>query len=452
MTVTMEFDEEDLRGLLLIPEDDGFEAACQGFNLTAAHRPAAVVLARSAEDVAAAVRAARRAGLQVQVHATGHGLGVPSDGGVLVNTSLMRSVEIDPIRRTAIVGAGTRWDDVIEAAAEHGLAPLNGSSGTVGVVGYIMGGGMGPMARTFGFAADHVLAIQLVDAVGTILHVDAESEPELFWALRGGKCAVGIVTEIEFSLMDLPDVYAGGLFFAGDDAPAVLHAFREWAPALPESSTTSVALLRLPDAEEVPPPLRGRLSVHLRYLHVGPDDRGAALLAPMRAVREPLVDMVARMPYAAINSVHQDPTDPMEFWDGGLLLSELAVETVDALLATAGPAVDVPLIIAEIRLLGGALAREAQPPNAARGRDAAFLAVAIGPYPPPLRAAVDAAGGAVLDALAPWSAGHQVNFLGRAMAHEEVARAWAPRDLERLRAVTRDWDPEGRFRFGYSAG
>ncbi|WP_051461554.1 FAD-binding oxidoreductase [Tomitella biformata] len=159
------------------------------------------------------------------------------------------------------------------------------------------------MGRTFGFAADHVRAIQLVDAHGGIVDVDAETEPELFWALRGGKCSVGIVTEIEFNLMALSDIYAGGVFFPGADAPAVLHAYRGWAPTLPESTTTSIALLRLPDIEAVPPPLRGRLSVHLRYVHVGDDDGGAALLAPMRAVCPPIVDLVGRIPYAAIDSV-----------------------------------------------------------------------------------------------------------------------------------------------------
>lgn len=455
MTVTTEFDSEDLRaqvrGTVLFADDPGFGAACQGFNLAVAHQPGLVVKPHGPEDVAAAIRYARRLQLEVHVQATGHGFGQSAAGGLLIRTGELNSVAIDPDRRRACVGAGALWADVIEAASPHGLAPLNGSSVTVGVVGYTLGGGMGPMGRTFGFAADHVQRIQLVTADGHIVDVDAESEPELFWGLRGGKCSVGIVTEIEFDLMPVPDVYGGAVFYPGDAAPAVLHAYGRWVQTLPDSTTASIALLRLPDLAEVPEPLRGRLSVHLRYVHVGDDAEGAALLAPMREACAPLVDLVDRMPYAQIGSVHQDPIDPMPAWDGSVLLHELPPEAIDALLGAAGPATDVPLIIAEIRHLGGAFARERGSANAVGGRGAAFSVGAIGPYPPPLQEAVEVAGMTLLSAMDPWATGGtQINFQGFAAKPDMVCRAWEPETLQRLRALKRAWDPEGRFRFGYS--
>lgn len=430
--------------------DPGFEAACLGFNLAHEFRPDIAVLPRSSRDVAAAVRHAADHGLEVHVQATGHGLGTQTHGGMLVNTAGLQELDLDPEARSVRVGAGVRWSKVIAAAAPHGLAPLNGSSPEVGVVGYTMGGGIGPMGRTFGFAADHVTALRMVTASGDTLEVDAEREPELFWALRGGKCSVGIVTQLQFALHPVAEVYGGGIFFAGQHAPELFHAFGPWARSLPESTTASIALLRLPDAPEFPEPLRGKTTVHLRYVHVGGDQQGAALLAPMRGTAGALVDMVAMMPYSLIGSVHQDPTDPMPAWDASLLLGSLDAGAIDALLETAGPKLRIPLILAELRHLGGAFARQPKHPNAVGRRDAAFAVNVVGPYAPPLQEAVAASGLAVLDAMEPWShGGPSINFSGFSWTPQDVRKAWEPGHVERLRRIKAGWDPDSRFRFGY---
>ncbi|PQZ93622.1 hypothetical protein CQ018_08125 [Arthrobacter sp. MYb227] len=221
--------------------------------------------------------------------------------------------------------------------------------------------------------------------------------------------------------------------------------------SLPESTTASIALIRLPNEEAFPAPLRGKTNVHLRYVHVGDETSGAALLAPLLQAAAPVINLVGMMPYAAISSVHQDPSDPMPGWDGSLLLQELPPAAIDALLGAAGPQVDVPLIIAELRHLGGAFARGPVDGIAVGGRDAAFNFGVIGPYPPHLRDVVDAAANAVLDALRPWAhGGTQINFEGFAAAPQEVRKAWAEPTLRRLRAVKSAWDPEQRFSFGYS--
>ncbi|MGH8962589.1 MAG: FAD-binding oxidoreductase [Jatrophihabitantaceae bacterium] len=437
-------------GPVIARGEPGYAEEVSGFNLAIAQRPDVAVGATCAQDVVHAVHFAGLHGLGVAVQASGHGAGLPADGGLLISTRRMGEVHLDRAARTARVGAGVHWDQVVDAAAPHGLAPLNGSSPDVGVVGYTLGGGTGPMARTFGLASDHVVRLQLVTADGRILEVDAEREPELFWALRGGKCSVGIVTEIEFGLMDLASYYGGGIFFPADAAADVLHAYRDWVQDLPDQATSSIALLRLPDLPEIPEPLRGRLSVHLRYVHVGDAQRGAQLLAPMRAAATPLVDLVGEMPYREIASVHNDPREPLPVWDAGCLLSSLPVEAIDALLAVAGPGLDVPLIVAELRHLGGAIASSPAVPAAAGGRDAAFGAYVVGPLPPPLAEATPAAGAAVLAALAPWATGgSMINFQGTATTPSEVERAWPPETVTRLRAVKQQYDPDDRFRFGY---
>ncbi len=431
-------------GPVFEPGDAGYAEEVAGFNAAYAPSPAVVVGATSAQDVAAAVRYAAGVDRRVAVQATGHGLLSTLDGTVLVTTARMTAVEIDPVRRTARVQAGVRWREVIDAAAPHGLAPLNGSSSHVGVVGYTLGGGLGPMARRYGFAADHVLAFTIVTADGEIRTADAGHETDLFWAVRGGKGNFGIVTEIEFALMPVARFYGGGIFFPASSAAAVLHAWREWAPTLPEDTTTSVAMLRLPPSPELPEPLRGQFVVSLRFTHLGSAAEGAELLAPMRAVATPLMDGVTEMPYAAIDAVHMDPTTPMPVMDRGATVDALPAEAIDALLAAAGPDVHVPLAVVELRLLGGAIARRPEVPGAVAGRDAAFSVFAIGVLAGPPAEVVAAATAAVVDAVEPWTCGALVNLMGRATP-ERVGQIWSADERARLLEIRGRHDPAGRF-------
>ena len=420
-----------------------------GFNLAVQHRPAFVVAASTAKDIAAAIRYANGEGLKVAVQATGHGAAAVSEDTVLVSTSGMQRVEIDPVRRVARVEAGVRWRQVIDAAVPHGLAPLSGSSSGVGVVGYTLGGGMGHLARRHGFAADHVRSIELVTADSEIRTVTAESDPDLFWAVRGGQSRFGIVSALEFDLFPVPEFFGGAMIFGADAVEDVLHAFSAWAPTMPEEVTTSVALLRLPPSDDVPPPLRGVVSLALRFGYAGPADRGEALLAPMRKVAVPLLDSVGPMSYAAVDRIHMDPTEPMPAVVRGGLLRSMPADLIDTLLAVAGPEVDVPLAVVELRLMGGALGRPAAIPNAVAGRDGAYSLSVIAPAPPPLAAIAPAATAAVIDALEPWSTGTSlVNFAGHA---REASSLWTPDVLERLRRVKASADPQDLFGGGLTS-
>ena len=431
-----------IRGPVLEPGSPGFVDEVAAFNLSITPSPAVVVGATCADDVAAAARYAADTGRRLAVQATGHGLVDPLHGTVLVTTRRLTEIVVDPATATARIGAGVRWRQVIDATAPHGLAPLNGSSSQVGAVGYTLGGGLGPIARRFGFAADHVRRFTIVTADGTIREVDAEREPDLYWAVRGGKGNFGIVTELEFDLVPVTRFYGGGIFFPGAAAPAVLHAWREWAPTMPENTTTSVALLRLPPGLDVPEPLCGQFVTHLRFAHLGPADKGAALLAPMRAVAEPVLDLIGERPYTAVDTVHMDPVDPLPHADTGTALSGLPAEAVDVLLAHAGPGSDTPLVLVEVRLLGGAIARAPKVPNAMTVRDAAFslyaLAVPDGPSAP----IAEAAAPALVDALAPWAHRALVNWLGPA-GPERVQALWSDADRARLLEIKDRYDPTG---------
>ena len=432
--------------------DDGLAGEVAAWNVAVQHTPAVAVGATCAADVAAAVSWAVAQGLGVAVQATGHGPVRNAAGSLMITTRRMQGVSIDPGRRIARVEAGVKWARVLELAADHGLAGLCGSSSDVGVVGYTLGGGMGSLGRKFGFSADHVHALEIVTADGRLRRASADTEPELFWAVRGGKGNFGIVTAIEIELMPVDSLYAGGIFFTADDAPALLHRFRQWAPTLPDEVSTSIAIMRMPPMEELPPPLRGRTVVHLRYAYAGADHAEAErLLSPMKVLGTIVLGYVGPIRTDEMDSIHMDPVDPMPAWEKGMLLADLPAEAVDTLLAAAGPQVEIPIFMTELRLMGGALGRQPAVPNAVPGRGAQFLVEVIGPGIPELAQVVPMVGKGVLGALAPWRAPEtMINFLGDVTGPEEVAAAYRPETIERLREVKAAVDPGGVFSFGHA--
>lgn len=440
-------------GPVLAGDDPRVAEEVATFNLAFTHRPAVVVGAMRAEDVAVAVSWAVANGLPVAAQATGHGPVRAVEDALIVTTSRMKSVEIDADRRTARIGAGARWADVITATAPYGLTGVSGSSSSVGVVGYSLGGGMGALSRQYGFGADQVLSVELVTADGRVRHVDADTEPELFWAIRGGKANFGIVTSMEIALVPVVTIYGGAVFFAAHSARDVLHTFRTWAPMLPERTSTSIALMNLPPAQELPEPLRGEYVVMLRFAHNGPDAEGAEMLAPMLVAGDVVLSGVGALPYTRADAIHQDPTDPLPVWEKSGLLDDLSGDAVDALLAIAGPDVNSLLTMVEVRLMGGALARQPRVPNAVAGREGAFTLLALGILPPGLEERVADLGESILEAMAPWSTGTSLlNWLGDTSTPAEVARAWRPEVHRRLLTVKRAVDPDNVFRFGHALG
>ena len=428
-----------LTGALALPDEVGYELAIP-WNVAIPVRAAAVVAATTAQDVAETLRAARTLGFRVAVQCTGHSAVALGHNTVLVHTAGLDTCEIDPDARTARIGAGVLWQQVLDAAVPYGLAPLVGSSPGVGAVGFLTGGGVGPMVRTYGLSADQVRSFEVVTGDGEVRRASEQENPELFWALRGGKSAVGIVTEVETGLVELPAFYGGSLWFDGTDAAVVLQAWRIWCASLPTEGTTSVALVQAPAMPGVPPVLVCKLTLSVRFVWTGEPAEGERQLAALRAVAAPLLDGIGLLPYDQIAAVHQDPVDPLPFHEGTSLLSDLPTQAVDALLQVAGLGSGSPQLLVEVRQIGGALNRPDAPDCAFAHRQAAFSLLTIGIDAPPIAEAVAEHSARVVAALQPWSTGGVFpNFGSRAPAEQRYAGP----TLERLRVLAQKYDPAG---------
>lgn len=416
------------------------------FNLAVPHRPTRVRAISAADDLGALVDTATRDRERIHVVGAGHGSATPIESGLALLTRGLNGVEVDAAARTARVGAGSRWADVIDSAAVHGLAPACGSAPGVGVIGYLLGGGLSPIGRSIGWSSEYVRSFDVVTGAGQAVTASATSHPDLFWALRGGKRAPGIVTSVEIDLLPIATLYAGGLYFDATDAAAVLESYARWTVGLPDAVTSSCALLRLPDLELVPEPLRGRFVVHVRVAVVG-SDQAATLVEPLRQIASPLIDTIAEMPFAAIGSIHADPVDPMPVLEAGALLHSFDSDTAATLLEVVGPDSQAPFAVVEIRHLGGALGRTPASPDAVAGRDAAYSLFAVSaPVPALFAEVVPAVTAGLLGAMAPWATGTvQPNFVGSLNAPDALASAWSADVAARLREVWQRYDPTGIF-------
>ncbi|MDN3359885.1 FAD-binding oxidoreductase [Actinomadura sp. DC4] len=438
--------EPEIRGPVLRPGDDGYDEERGGFQTARRHRPAVIAGATGADDVRAAVAYAAARGLPVAVQATGHGLSVPADGGVLISTRRMTGVRVDAASRTAWIEAGTRWDEVVRAVTPYGLAPLNGSAPHTGAIGYTLGGGLGLLSRRYGYAADHVREIDVVTADARLRHVTAESEPDLFWALRGGRDNFGVVTGLRIGLVPVTRLYGGGLFFPRDLAAGALVAFAEWTRALPEETTASVGMIPYPDVPGVPEPLRGRHVTHVRVAHLGDAASGERLVAPLRAVGPRLLDTLAEMPYAESGSIYNDPTRPHAYSGSAITLSGLDATAARTVFEEAGPDAPVPRVV-DLRHLGGALARTPEVPSAVGHRDAAYLLRVLSAD---ASAEARAAHERVFAAMRPWATGgRSLNFLYDDDP-AQVREAYEPEDLRRLAGLKAAYDPANVFRLNHN--
>jgi FAD/FMN-containing dehydrogenase len=431
-------------GAVVVAGEPEYEALATPWNLAIEVRPEAVVAAQTAQDVVEAVRFAREHGLEVTPQATGHGAITAFIGEILVNTKGLDECVVHP-EGWARVGAGVKWLRVVEAAAPYGLAPLSGSVTDVGIVGYTTGGGLGPMARTYGLASDRVRAIEVVTGDGELRRVTPTEHSDLFFALRGGKGALGIVTAVEFDLVRQPRFYGGSLWFDGDHAAAVIAAWREWIEDLPETATTSFGLFNLPEMPGVPPMLAGKLTLSIRYLWTGDSAEGEEHFAAMRAAAPVLLDDVAEKPYTAVDSVHTDPVDPLPAHESAMVLRDFPAAAADELLRLAGPGSGSTQVLVEVRQMGGATARPGEHDSAFAARDAAYslLVVSI----PMIPGAVEH-GQQVVDAMRPWFGTYRLpNFTSDAALLPKAYDDWT---RAKLRHTIRRYDPDGVIAIGHA--
>src|SRR4051794_24803885 len=345
-----------IEGTVVAPQDESWDEARAAWNLAVDQRPALVALPHSAADVVAIVDFARARGLRVAPQGTGHNAGAIAslERTVLLKTHALRDVAIDVPGRRARVGAGVLWAEVTGPASEHGLAPLAGPSPDVGVVGYTLGGGLSWLSRRHGLAANSVIAIEIVTADGRVVRCDARHEPGLFWALRGGGGSFGVVTEIEFALYPAPQVYGGALLWPWDRAAEILNRYIEWSRTAPDAISTSIRLLQVPPLPDVPEALQGRNFVAIDGAYLGDEAAAAEALAPLRAL-EPELDMFGPIAPAALSHIHMDPEQPVPARGDGMVLDRLTPAAIDALVDAVGPGSGSPLLMVELRQLGGAV-------------------------------------------------------------------------------------------------
>ena len=442
-----------LRGTAYTPGDEGYDGARSAWNLAADQRPALVVMAEDAADVVAAVRLARKRGLGVGVMATGHGVAALPHGGVLVNTSRMKGVHIDPVARTARLQSGVKWKDLIPEAQKFGLAGLLGSTSDVSVVGYTSGGGFAWLGRKYGFNADSVRDAEVVTADGELVRVSADENADLFWGIRGGGGNFGIITSLEISLYPLTRVYGGNIYYPIERAPEVLEHYARWIETLPDEMTSAVVFLNFPPLPEMPPFLRGRSFIAVRGAYSGETpEAGKELMRPWyEGFGEPDVDDMRVIPYSEMDVISMDPVAPIAADVHVERLGELTPEAIATLVEVAGADSGMPSEVLEIRHLGGALSREPARPSAIGHRDSRFIMTGIGATPTPeVAERVRAYHARLAEAMHPFATGATyVNFLDlEGATPDRVRAAYSPEVWERLVALKDRYDPGNVFRFG----
>jgi FAD/FMN-containing dehydrogenase len=433
-----------MAGRVVTPSDPDWDATRQVFNLATDLRPAAVALPRDVDDAIAAVRYAVANGLRVAPQATGHNADAfgSLEGVLLVDVRQLQDVRIDPRARRVRVGAGVKWEQITGRLSELGLAALHGSSPDVGIAGYSLGGGMGWLARKYGLQANSVTAIELVTADGRAARVDAEHEPELFWALRGGNGNFGIVTALEFAVYPVEDLYAGAMFFPFERASEVLHAWTNVLPTLPDELMTWAKLLQFPDAPDVPEPVRGGAFTVIFGAFLGSEGDGRDLLGPLRTLG-PVIDTFAMTPPAALGELAMDPSDPLPFVTSTALLSDLPSAAVDALVDAAGPGSGSPLAMVELRHMGGALARRSPGTGARATLPGSLALLSLGVAADETSAATARTYLAAVDrAVAPYRSGDYPNFV---MRPADASRFFDADTWARLRQVKATYDPSDVF-------
>jgi len=438
--------------LFIYPDHGDYDAARQPWNRSVNQHPAVIAMARCQEDVVAAVHYARANDLTIAVQATGHGTRRSATGALLLNTAQMREVQIDAERRTAWVSAGAKWGAVLEKAQAVGLAPLLGSSSGVGAVGYTLGGGFGWLARNYGLAADSVHRFAVVTADGEARSVSNEEHADLFWGLRGGGGSLAIVTGMEIALYPVTTVFGGSLIYPGALTKEVLLHYREWVKTLPDEFSTSVAIMNYPPIPELPAFLRGQSVVMVRCCYTGPVAAGEALLEPWLTWRAPMANLVHAMPFAEVDTISNDPMDPMPSLTSGAWMRALTDDGIDALVRYGlNQQGSSPLIMTEVRHAGGAI-RNVSPTSSPIGhRDANFVLCLVAATPTAeITHQVARYMAAFKTELAPELDGVYMNFLDGDETQARTKDAYAVEQYQQLMRLKAKYDPADRFSHSFN--
>jgi FAD/FMN-containing dehydrogenase len=448
---TVEAFRRRLRGPLLVPRDEGFEAATRLWNGMIAKTPALVATAAGTADVVAAVEFARDHGLSLSVRGGGHNIAgtALADGGLTIDLSRLRGIVVDPRAQTAVVQAGCLLGEVDRATQRHSLATPLGFLSEVGVAGLTLGGGLGYLTRRFGWTVDNLLEVEIVTADGRVRRASHDQHADLFWAVRGAGANLGVVTSFTYRLHRVgPTVHGGLIAWPFERAEEILRAYRTITSQAPRELAVWMVLLNAPPAPFVPEAWHGRRICAMAVCYSGDLGRVDEVLAPIRALGEPVVDLLGEQPYTDVQS-YLDATEPKGahyYWK-----TEFLAELSDDLLSTVRDlAAQCPIPDAELGLLhlGGALNDREGDDGAVGNRDARFALGVNGMWEPDEPHA-DHFRQWVRDGwkrLRPFSTGgNYINFQ-TADEDDDRIRATYGANLDRLIAVKHQYDPDNLFR------
>jgi FAD/FMN-containing dehydrogenase len=440
-----------IRGLVISPDDEGYDAARRIWNGAIDRRPACIARCAGVADVVAAVGFARERDLQVAVRSGGHGVGGHAlcDGGLVIDLSPMKGIRVDPATRTARAEAGVLWGELDRETQHFGLATVGGIVTHTGIAGLTLGGGIGWLMRKYGATVDNLLSADVVTAQGEIVTASEEENPELLWGIRGGGGNFGIVTSFEYRLHPVgPIVLAGPIFHPLEDAPQVLRFYREFIAAAPDELTTIFDLSVPPPLPSLPAEVHGKPVVMVGACYAGSPDEGAEVVRPLKQFGRPLVDLLEPRPYTALQSMF-DPLVPHgwhRYWKS-VELPPLTDDAIDTLVEHSS-ALTSPKSYCIVFQLGGALGRVPEGETAFSQRGATHNvnvnAVWTEDDPDADRHIVWARD--FFHAMQPHAGDHvYVNFLGNEGA-DRVRQAYGAGNYDRLVELKRAYDPTNFFR------
>ena len=435
---------KEVDGRVIAPDDPEYDDARAVFYGGLDKRPAAIVRVASDADVARVIAEARDTGLELAVRSGGHSVAGHSvtEGGIVLDLSEMKALEIDPETRTAWAESGLTAGEYSHAAAEHGLATGFGDSPSVGIGGITLGGGVGFLVRRFGLTIDALLAADVVTAAGEILHVDETSHPDLFWAIRGGGGNFGVVTRFRFRLDEVPEVFGGILILPA--TPETVVAYAAASEAAPEELSTIATVMKAPPMPFLPEAVHGKVILFGMIVHVGGGEAGERAVAPFRAIAEPMADMLKEMPYPGIYMEEEGDFHPIAT-DRTMFVDRIDEETAATLMERIESS-DAMMSAAQFRVLGGAMARVPADATAFAHRSSKVMVNVAALFEsvedrPKYEGWVQA----FADDLRQSDEGAYVNFL-EDEGEERIRAAYPGATWDRLREIKTRYDPDNLFR------
>jgi len=438
------------RGQFLRPGGDDYDTARRVWNGSIDRRPALIARCMGVADVRAALDLARAQQLLVSVRGGGHNVtgNAVCDGGVVVDLSAMKGVQVDPARRTAQVEAGVLWGELDRETQAVGLATTGGVMSTTGVAGFTLGGGIGWLMRRYGLACDNLLSAGVVTADGQYLTASATENMDLFWGIRGGGGNFGIVTSFEFQLHQVgPTVLAGLRFYPLEQAPRLLRVHRDFVATAPNDLTTIAILRKAPAAPFLPPEVRGTPVLIIALCYAGPVEEGQRVIRPLDALGQPLVDLIGPMPYLDMQRFGDGSWAPgyQNYWKSHYLVG-LSDGAIDTLVAHA-ERISSPLSDMKIAHMQGAVSRVDEDATAFGHRAAPFNLNVNTRWSDPSEADQHIAWThGLFEAMKPYSTGGvYVNFLGDE-GEDRVKAAYSAAQFQGLTALKNTYDPTNVFR------